>query len=259
MPRNVPLAQITNCPEDLNKDYRVSYGAIGDAKLVLRQVIEEVKRQLGAHGRGDVHDVVAEIARVKGQFMAEWGPRLTSNEVPISPYRVFTELMQTVDIANTIVTHDSGYPRDQLVPFWPVMTPRGYLGWGKSTQLGYGLGLALGAKLAAPDKQVVNIMGDAAVGMAGMDFETASRSGLPILTVILNNGVMTHYNEHMPFATETWGSNKLGGNYARGGRGAGATPSRCARPIRSLRPCAGRYRPISKASPPFWRFSPRRK
>ena len=90
-----------------------------------------------------MHDVVAEIARVKGQFMAEWGPRLTSNEVPISPYRVFTELMQTVDIANTIVTHDSGYPRDQLVPFWPVTTPRGYLGWGKSTQLGYGLGLAV--------------------------------------------------------------------------------------------------------------------
>ena len=170
--------------------------------------------------------------------MAEWGPRLTSNEVPISPYRVFTELMQAVDIANTIVTHDSGYPRDQLVPFWPVVTPRGYMGWGKSTQLGYGLGLAMGAKLAAPEKQVINIMGDAAVGMAGMDFETASRSHIPILTVILNNGVMTHYNEHMPYATETWGSNKLGGHYARVAEGLGAyaeqvqTPDQVAPAIR---------------------------
>jgi acetolactate synthase-1/2/3 large subunit len=69
-------------------------------------------------------------------------------------------------------------------------------------------------------------MGDAAVGMAGMDFETASRSHIPILTVILNNGVMTHYNEHMPYATETWGSNKLGGHYARVAEGLGAI---CAR------------------------------
>jgi acetolactate synthase I/II/III large subunit len=238
MPMGVPLAQITNCPEDLNKDYRISYGAIGDARLVLRQVIEEVKRQLGAPGRGDIHGVVDEIQQVKAQFMAEWGPRLTSNEVPISPYRVFTELMQAVDVANTIVTHDSGYPRDQLVPFWPVVTPRGYIGWGKSTQLGYGLGLAMGAKLAAPQKQVINIMGDAAVGMAGMDFETASRSHIPILTVILNNGVMTHYNEHMPYATETWGSNKLGGHYARVAEGLGAyaeqvrTPDQIAPAIR---------------------------
>ena len=238
MPMGVPLAQITNCPEDLNKDYRISYGAIGDARLVLRQVIEEVKQQLGAPGRGDVHGVVDEIQQVKAQFMAEWSPRLTSNEVPISPYRVFTELMQAVDVANTIVTHDSGYPRDQLVPFWPVVTPRGYIGWGKSTQLGYGLGLALGAKLAAPEKQVINIMGDAAVGMAGMDFETASRSHIPILTVILNNGVMTHYNEHMPYATETWGSNKLGGHYARVAEGLGAyaeqvqTPDQVAPAIR---------------------------
>jgi len=238
MPRGVPLAQITNCPEDLNKDYRMSYGAVGDARLVLRQVLEEVQRQLGAHGRGDVHGVVEEIQQVKARFMAEWGPRLTSNEVPISPYRVFTELMQAVDVANTIVTHDSGYPRDQLVPFWPVVTPRGYIGWGKSTQLGYGLGLAMGAKLAAPEKQVINIMGDAAVGMAGMDFETASRSHIPILTVILNNGVMTHYNEHMPYATETWGSNKLGGHYARVAEGLGAyaeqvrTPDQVAPAIR---------------------------
>ena len=56
---------------------------------------------------------------------------------------------------------------------WRPLTPRGYLGWGKSTQLGYGLGLALGAKLAAPEKHVINIMGDAAFGMAGLDLETA--------------------------------------------------------------------------------------
>ena len=102
------------------------------------------------------------------------------------------------------------------------MTPRNYIGWGKSTQLGYGLGLALGAKMAAPEKQVINIMGDAAFGMAGLDIETAARSDIPILTVVLNNGVMTHYYDHMPYATERWKSNALGGEYAAVARGLGA-------------------------------------
>jgi thiamine pyrophosphate-dependent acetolactate synthase large subunit-like protein len=154
--------------------------------------------------------------------MAQWEPHLTSNEIPISPYRVIRELQLAVDVANTIITHDSGYPREQLVPFWRPVTPRGYLGWGKSTQLGYGLGLAMGAKLAAPEKQVINIMGDAAFGMAGLDLETACRAKIPILTVVLNNGVMTHYHEHMPYATEQWRSNQLGGNYTVIAEGLGA-------------------------------------
>ena len=239
MPSGVTLAQSTNCPEDINKDYRIDYGAIGDCKVVLRQAIEEVKRQVGEHGRGDVNGVVGEIAGVRSSFMAEWEPRLTSDEVPISPYRVFTELARAVDVANTIITHDSGYPREQLVPFWQTVKPWGYIGWGKSTQLGYSLGLAMGAKLAAPDKQVINVMGDAAFGMAGMDVETAVRSEIAILTVILNNSVMTHYADHMPYAAEHWGSHKLSGEYAKVADGLGAyaervdTPDKIAPAIRN--------------------------
>ena len=222
MPAGVTLAQATNCPEDVNKDYRVSYGAIGDAKIVLQQMIEEAKRQLGEHGRGDVNGVVDEISKVKAEFMAEWGPRLTSDEVPISPYRVINEIANNVDVANTIITHDSGYPREQIVPFWQPVKPRGYIGWGKSTQLGYGLGLVIGAKIARPDMTVINLMGDASFGMAGMDIETAARSNIGTLTVILNNGVMTHYHDHFPHAAEHWGSNKLGGDYAKVAEGLGA-------------------------------------
>ena len=144
MPAGVTLAHITNCAEDINKDYRADYGAVGDAKVVLRQMIEEVKSQVGAEGRGDVNGVRDEIKKIRDEYMAEWGPNFVSDEVPISPYRVFNEMMANVDIANTIVTHDSGYPREQIVPFWPVTTPRGYIGWGKSTQLGYGLGSGAG-------------------------------------------------------------------------------------------------------------------
>lgn len=230
MPAGIPLAQVTNCAEDLNKDYVITYGAVGDAKVVLRQMIEEVKRQLGAQGRGDSNGVVDQIAKIRSEWLAEWKPHLTSNEVPISPYRVFSELARAVDVANTIITHDSGYPREQLVPFWKPVTPRGYIGWGKSTQLGYGLGLALGAKLAAPEKQVINVMGDAAFGMAGLDLETAARAEIPILTVVLNNGVMTHYDAHMPYASDRFGSNELGGKYAMVAEGLGAAAEKVTTP-----------------------------
>lgn len=226
MPDDVVLAQVTNCAEDLNKDFEISYGAIGDAKIVLRQMIEEAKRQLGEDGRVDGNDVAGRLAKVRQEFEAEWEPHFTSDEVPMSPYRVFRELEKVVDVANTIITHDSGYPREQLVPFWKPTQPRGYIGWGKSTQLGYGLGLSLGAKLAAPGKQVINVMGDAAFGMAGLDLETAVRAEIPIMTIVLNNGVMTHYDSHMPYASDRFGSNELGGNYAMVAEGLGAHAQR---------------------------------
>ena len=230
MPINVTKAQITNTAEDINRDYRVEYGAVGDAKLVLQQLIEEAKSQLGEHGRGDVHGVKEKISEIKAEFMKEWGPRLNSDETPMSPYRVFNEMMHAIDPRGAIVTHDSGYPRNQIVPFWPALTPRSYIGWGKSTQLGYGLGLALGAKVAAPDKLVINVMGDAAFGMSGLDLETASRSELGTITIVLNNGVMTHYYDHFPHATENWKSNELGGIYADTAKSLGAHGERIHNP-----------------------------
>jgi thiamine pyrophosphate-dependent acetolactate synthase large subunit-like protein len=266
MPAGVPLAQVTNCPEDLNKDYPISFGAIGDAKLVLRQIIAEAKAQLGADGRQDERRTIDEVARIRGEFRQQWRAKLTSDEVPINPYRVFVELAKAVDVDHTIITHDSGYPRDQLVPFWQSTTPRGYLGWGKSTQLGYGLGLALGAKMAAPEKTVINVMGDAAFGMAGMDIETAVRAQIPILTVVLNNGVMTHYDQHMPYASEHWGSNRLGGHYAQVGQALGAhaerieTPDQLAAAIQRALQANGEGQPalievmtkVEEDVPKFW-------
>ena len=149
-------------------------------------------------------------------------PLLTSDEVPINPYRVIWDMMHTVDRTQTIVTHDSGHPRDQTIPFYEAIVPRGYLGWGNSSQLGYGLGLAMGAKLGAPDKMVVNIMGDAAIGMSGMDIETAVRHQIPILTLVLNNHVLSGYARNYPVATERFGFTNLYGEYANLAQALGA-------------------------------------
>ena len=205
---------------DINKDYAADYAIIGDAKIVLGQLIDEARKQLGGDKRNS-DGVVGEIKTVKEQWLAEWMPKLTSDEIPINPYRVVWDLMQAVDQTQTIVTHDSGNPRDQVLPFYEAITPHGYIGWGKSTQLGYGLGLILGAKMAAPEKLAVNIMGDAAFGMAGMDFETAAREQIPILTIMFNNSALGGYEKHMPVATERFRTKFLSGDYAKVAEGLG--------------------------------------
>ncbi len=213
IPPGKSLIQITNNDTDIHKDYAVDHVLMGDASLVLGQLIEAISARLsdGAVAAPDPRD---KIAAVKAAWLDEWMPRLTSDEVPLNPYRVIWDLMHSVDLETTIVTHDSGNPRDQMVPFWQSLPSAYYIGWGKSTQLGYGHGLAYGAKLAMPDRLVVNVMGDTAVGMSGMDFETAARNNIGVLTVILNNGAMGGYEVYMPTAVERYGAKFLTGDYA---------------------------------------------
>ncbi len=159
-------------------------------------------------------NVGARIADIKETWLAEWLPKLTSDSTPLNPYRVLWDLQSAVDKDNTIITHDAGSPRDQLSPFWSATTPLSYIGWGKTTQLGYGLGLAMGAKLAQPDKLCINVWGDAAIGFTGMDFETAVRERIPILSILLNNFSMAIELPIMQVATEKYRSTDISGNYA---------------------------------------------
>ena len=156
----------------------------------------------------------AEIAAHHAAWRSHWSAKLDCLDAPINPYRVIRDLAATVDIKNTIITHDAGSPRDQLTPFWQSVEPLSYIGWGKTTQLGYGLGLAMGAKLENPDKLCINWWGDAAIGFTGMDFETAVRERIPILSVLSNNFCMAIELPIMKVATEKFRGTDISGNYA---------------------------------------------
>lgn len=213
IPAGKTIIHATNDERDINKHYRADYPILGDARPVLSRFIEAVKDLVGDKSRDD-GAVTAEIKKGRDQWLAEWMAKLTSNEVPLNPYRVMWEFMNLFDRRDLIVTHDAGSPRNQLVPFYQAPTPRSYLGWGKSHALGTGLGLIMGAKLAAPDKFCVNFMGDAAFGMAGLDFETAVRNNIPILTIVLNNNFMAAETHTMQASHERYGTMNILGNYA---------------------------------------------
>ncbi len=215
MPAGKTIIHATLDPADINKDVAADHALIGDADLTLRALIDAVSARLGGAPRGRQAGVAAEIAATNGKWEAEWAAKTDSDATPLSPYRVIRDLYASVDVANTIITHDAGSPRDQLSPFWKSITPLSYIGWGKTTQLGYGLGLAMGAKLACPDKLCINVWGDAAIGFTGMDFETAVRERIPILSVLFNNFSMAIEIPIMPISQEKYGSTDISGNYAK--------------------------------------------
>lgn len=231
IPPGKRIVQCTADASDLNMEYALEGALVGDARLVLAQLCEEVRRQAGAEGRRADRRAAAENAEVRQRALQEWLPRLTSDEVPINPYRVVWDLMHTVDRTRTIVTHDSGYPRDQLAPFFESLVPRGYLGWGNTTPLGSSIGLALGARVAAPEKLVVNVLGDAAFGQAGLDVETAVRERIPILSVLLNNSQMGNYEKMQPVAQERYDIKRLSGDYTGVASALGAYAERVERPV----------------------------
>ena len=185
-------------------------------------LIEEVQASIGENGRETDADLVKEIADGKSAWLAEWAPLLNSEEAPINPYRVINEINKFIDHENAVVTHDAGNPRDQIMPFYKATTPRGYIGWGKTTHLGYGIPLMTGAKLADPSKFCLNFMGDLAFGHTGLDIETAVRAEVPITTVVINNYTMGGYDKSMPTAMERYGAGNQTGEYAEVAKALGA-------------------------------------
>src|SRR5215471_3270318 len=230
VPADKTIIHSTNDAADINKEYRVDHAVVGDAALVLDAVIAEVGRQKGAGGGNALASLKEEVAAAKKEWLAEWGKHLDSEEVPINQYRVIRDLMRTVDRDNVIITHDSGSPREQLIPFWETTAPGSYMGWGKSTQLGYGLGIIMGAKLAAPDKLCINLMGDSSFGMTGLDIETAARNRIPILTIVFNNGIMAAERNVLKISTQKYGALDVGGNYTKVAEGLGVASRRVERP-----------------------------
>ena len=219
--------------EDLNKDVSAMVGLVGDTKLTLRALMEEFKTEGFKKDNGEVTQIKEEINVLKKKWMQDWNPILHSGEIPLNYYRIINEIYKNIDPENSIVTHDAGAPRDCMVPFYNATLPNSYIGWGKTTHLGFGIPLMVGAKIAHPDKFCLNLMGDGAFGMSGLDLETSVRAELPITTVLLNNGAMSTYEGTSligPVSKKEYGVSSLRGDYAKIAKGLGAEGIRVEKP-----------------------------
>jgi thiamine pyrophosphate-dependent acetolactate synthase large subunit-like protein len=183
------IVQCTVDTLDINRSYETRHAVIGDAKLTLQALIDE----LAARGPRKRPEVLEEIRVARQTFQAKFQPWLTSDETPINPYRVFGDLMKVLDPKNSFVTADSGNTRDQTSTIYETQIPRGYLGWGNVSTLGFSLAGAVAAKLAFPNRQCVHVTGDAGVCYMMGNFEAVARYKIGITTIHINNGGYSGY------------------------------------------------------------------
>ncbi|MFN0027174.1 MAG: thiamine pyrophosphate-dependent enzyme [Acidimicrobiales bacterium] len=230
VPGGAFLVHNTDNPSEIGKDEHVDLPLPGDALLTLAALVAEVRGRLdpagNPAGRDADADVAAEVAAAHAEWNQTWAAALHGDEEPLGYYRIIHELNELLDHDGSIVTHDAGAPRDCMVPFYRATTPHSYVGWGKTTHLGFGIPLVIGAKLAHPDRFCLNMMGDGAFGMSGLDIETAVRAKVPITTIVLNNGAMATYpigSAMDPVTARTeFGVTTMTGDYAKIAEGLGA-------------------------------------
>jgi len=202
-PEKKTIVQCTVDTLDINRSYETRIAVIGDAKLTLQALTGELAKQGGRKSPA----VMEEIRAARQEFHAKFRPLMESNEKPINPYRVIGDLMKVLDPRASFVTGDSGNTRDQTSTVYEAHIPRGHLGWGNVSTLGFSLAGAIAAKLAFPDRVCVNITGDAGVCYMMGNFEAVARYGIGITTLHINNGGYSGYGPgfwgggHDPF---TW-------------------------------------------------------
>ena len=239
-PAQAKLVQVDIDPAELHKNYAADLVILSDIDLFLRALLEQSRSVLSGWRKGMAGEIAPEIKELKTKWMQSWNPRLTSDEVPLNPYRVCWDVTHQLDPKKTILLHDAGVTRAYVSHHYEALNPLGFIGFGGTSAMGWSTPAALGAKLGNPDKTVVNFTGDGSFGMTGMEIETAARNDIRTLTIILNNESLGASREtlHDRFRGHEIGI-ALRGDYAGVARALGAFGERVDKPA-DLQPALAR-------------------
>ena len=184
---NIPPTRLIHVDidaEEIGRNYPVHLGIVGDARTVLRQLLEVAKT---APPRAAARDAwLADIAGWRAQWEAFIRPQRESEVEPIHPQRV-VQALRAVMPDDGIILPDVGVHHNWLVQFWTARRPRTLLNsWGFGA-MGFGVCGVLGAKLAAPDRPCVAVCGDGGFMMRPDVLCTAVEYDIPAVWVIWNN------------------------------------------------------------------------
>lgn len=169
------ILQIDVDPAEINKNILVSSSIIGDVKEVLKRLNPLLEQK-------DHKEWVAYIDDLKARFPLKYGEGLTG------PYIV--EEIYRITKGDAIICTEVGQHQMWAAQYYKYSRPRTFLSSGGLGTMGYGLGASMGAKVAMPDKRVINIAGDGCFRMNMNELATAARYNIPIIEVVVNNHVL---------------------------------------------------------------------
>ena len=175
--KNAQILQIDVDPAEINKNIKVDACIIGDVKVVLRKLNARLDPM-------NHEEWVAHIERMKDMY-----PLRYDKSVLTGPY-VVEQIYEATKDKDTIIVTEVGQHQMWAAQYYKYKNPRTLLTSGGLGTMGYGLGAAIGAKMACKDKVVINVAGDGCFRMNMNEIATATRYNIPIIQVIINNHVL---------------------------------------------------------------------
>ncbi|MDE2676042.1 MAG: thiamine pyrophosphate-binding protein [Paracoccaceae bacterium] len=184
---NIPdskLIQIDIEPQEIGRNYPVEIGAIADAKIALG-VLNRVARQIYPNGFSN-NALKRKIAEFRKGFKESNREMEESNAFPMMPERILAETRRVLP-ENAIITTDVGWNKNGVGQQFDILEPGSILTPGGFATMGFGPPAAIGAKLAAPDRVVISLVGDGGFGQNPSMLATAVEMNLGIIWLVMNN------------------------------------------------------------------------
>lgn len=184
---NIPdtkLIHIDIEPSEIGRNYPVELGVIADAKEALAILTHVAKRD---YPEGFTRSaLIEEISAFRREFSRNNLEMATSNAFPMMPERILADVRSVLP-RDAIITTDVGWNKNGVGQQFPIYTPGSVLTPGGFATMGFGPSGAIGAKLAAPDRTVVSMVGDGGFGQNPACLATAIEQNLPITWIVMNN------------------------------------------------------------------------
>jgi acetolactate synthase I/II/III large subunit len=187
------IIQVDSDPTEIGKNYPVEVGIVGDARTVLQDLLLQVKGLLSKLPPGAMKEFEErkkakqrEVLVLKGELKYFMEPQSFSDAVPIKPQRAVREIREFLD-KDAIVWADCGNNLAWVEKYYQALMPKGFMADGGHTAMGFSIAASIGAKLGAPDRQVVDCCGNASFTMLSKEVNTASAYNIPVVWCILND------------------------------------------------------------------------
>jgi acetolactate synthase-1/2/3 large subunit len=178
------LIQIDIDPSELGRNFPVEIGAVADLREALK-VLNRVARRLFPQAKAN-SALKAEIAAYRAEFKASRADAEASNQFPMRPERILADVRAVLP-RDAIITTDVGWNKNGVGQQFDILEPGSILTPGGFATMGFGAPAALGAKVAAPDKTVISLVGDGGFGQNPALLATAFEEDLPVVWIIMNN------------------------------------------------------------------------
>lgn len=168
---------------EINKNISVDLPIVGDAKEALRLLIKELKKAERIKPRG------AWLDRVK-ELKASFERGAEESKPGLKPSAIIKLLNKLLEPGKSIIATGVGQNQMWCALHYVARSPRSFITSGGLGTMGFGFPAALGAKVACPDKVVVDIDGDGSFLMTEQDLATSVSEGIPVVVIILNNSAL---------------------------------------------------------------------